>query len=260
MTSVARHNNTIIDQHTQQAPAYAALTQGMATDRTATLRAITGARPGDKLLDLACGPGSLTLDLAPYVGSATGLDLTPAMLEQARAAQEKRGIEGIQWVQGDAAALPFPDGAFTLVTSSAAFHHFADPAKVLSEMARVCRSGGRVVVIDVTPEAEKAEAYDRMERMRDPSHGHAHSIGELGGIGRRLGLGEPVLQTRMTGPISYEAVLATSFPEEYSREDLLRLMRDDAESGKDRLGFRAEITDGKVCVTYPMSTLVWTIT
>ena len=95
------------------------------------------------------------------------------MLEQARVAQEKHGIEGISWVQGDAAVLPFPDEAFSLIICSAAFHHFADPAKVLSEMTRVCRPGGHVVVIDVTPDAGKANAYDRMERMRDPSHGTA---------------------------------------------------------------------------------------
>jgi ubiquinone/menaquinone biosynthesis C-methylase UbiE len=259
MTSQTAHNEKIVDQHTQQAPAYAALTQSMATDRTAALRAITGAGPDDDLLDLACGPGSLTLDLAPHVGSATGLDLTPAMLEQARAAQEKRGIEGVRWAQGDAADLPFPDNSFTLVTSSAAFHHFDSPAKVLSEMARVCRPGGRVVVMDVTPEAGKTAAYDRMERMRDPSHGHAHSIEELAALGRDQGMSEPVTQTRMTGPMPYEAVLATSFPEDHSREELLGQMREDAESGEDRLGFKAELADGKVLVTYPMSTLVWTI-
>jgi ubiquinone/menaquinone biosynthesis C-methylase UbiE len=259
MTTSTAHNEKIVDQHTQQAPAYAALTQSLATDRTAALCAITGAGPDDELLDLACGPGSLTLDLAPHVRNATGLDLTPAMLEQARAAQEKRGIEGVTWMQGDATAIPFPDDAFSLVTSSAAFHHFADPAKVLSEMKRVCRPGGRVVVIDVTPEPGKTEAYDRMERMRDPSHGHAHSVDELAALGRNQGLNDPATHTRMTGPMPYEAVLATSFPEEYSREELLAVMREDAESGRDELGFKAEITDGKVLVTYPMSTIVWTI-
>src|SRR5699024_1787720 len=99
VTTETGHNEKIVDQHTQQAPAYAALTQSMASDRTAALRAITGAGPDDQLLDIACGPGSLTLDLAPHVGSATGLDLTPGMLEQARAAQEKRGIHSVRWVQ-----------------------------------------------------------------------------------------------------------------------------------------------------------------
>lgn len=95
--------------------------------------------------------------------------------------------------------------------------------------------------------------------MRDPSHGHAHSIAELLALGQQQGMAEPRTQTRMTGPMPYEAVLATSYPEAHSREELLDRMRKDAEAGEDSLGFRAQIRDGKVLVTYPMSTLVWTV-
>lgn len=258
MPERSQHNEKVVDQHTQQAEGYARLTQSMATDRRAALRELIGARHDDELLDIACGPGSLSLDLAPHVAAATGLDMTPAMLDQARAAQADRGIVNATWVQGDAAALPFPDGSFSVVASSAAFHHFESPAKVLSEMARVCRPGGRVVVIDVTPDDAKTQAYDRMERMRDPSHGHAHSVDELKAMGSKLGLDEPVTQTSLAGPMPYRAVLETSFPEKHSREELLELMREDAQSGEDRLGFRAQLGDGEVLVTYPMSTLVWT--
>jgi ubiquinone/menaquinone biosynthesis C-methylase UbiE len=179
------------------------------------------------------------------------------MLDQARAAQQAKGVVNVEWMQGDAAALPFADGEFSLVTCSSAFHHFETPADILREMARVCRAGGRIAVSDVTPDADKTLAYDRMEKMRDPSHGHAHSVPELVQLGRRLNLTDPVIESSMTGPIPYEAVLATSFPEAHSREELLELMRQDAESGEDRLGFRAQTGDGKVLVTYPVSTLVW---
>lgn len=253
------YNATIVDQHTRQAEGYARLTQGMvATDRRAALRALIGVRPEDELLDVACGPGSIALDLAPHVARVTGLDITPAMLDQARAAQAQRGIANADWIVGDAAALPFPDAGFDIVSSGAAFHHFEEPERVLAEMARVCRPGGRIVVIDVTPEAAKAEAYDRMERMRDPSHGHAHSVTELRILGGELGLGEAVSETNFTGPMPYEAVLATSHPEHHTREELLAIMREDAESGEDALGFRAQIDDGTVLVTYPMSMVCWT--
>ena len=56
----------------------------------------------------------------------------------------------------------------------------------------------------------------------------------------------------------YAAVLATSFPEEHSRDELLAVMRDDAAAGEDRLGFKAELADGEVMVSYPMSTVIWT--
>lgn len=253
----SQHNEKVVDQHTWQAPGYARLTQAAAAEQPKRHEWI-GARADDHLLDVACGPGSLTLELAPHVARATGLDITAAMLEQARAAQARKGIANVDWVEGDAARLPLPDGAFSLVTCSAAFHHFEQPIAVLGEMARVCRSGGRIVVSDVTPDADKAAAYDRMEKMRDPSHGHAHPLDELAAMGDRLGLGAPRTRTSLSGPLPYAAVLATSFPEEHSREELLALMRTDAESGKDRLGFRAELADGEVLVSYPMGMVIWT--
>ncbi|MBW8755954.1 MAG: methyltransferase domain-containing protein [Sphingomonadales bacterium] len=257
MSETSQHNARIVDQHTQQASGYAKLTQSMSGERPKRHELI-GARPDDVLLDIACGPGSLTLELAPHVTHATGFDITPAMLEQARAAQAQKGLTNVDWVQGNAEQLPFPDGAFSLVTCSAAFHHFEQPAAILAEMRRVCRPGGRIVVSDVTPEAGKAAAYDRMEKMRDPSHGHAHPVAELAAIGTGLGMGEPRAQTSLTGPMPYAAVLATSFPEEHSRDELLGLMRADAEAGADELGFKAELAEGEVMVTYPMSTVIWT--
>jgi hypothetical protein len=56
----------------------------------------------------------------------------------------------------------------------------------------------------------------------------------------------------------YAAVLATSFPEQHSRDELLGLMREDAEHGDDALGFQAQLADGEVLVSYPMSTVIWT--
>lgn len=258
MTEPSRHNDKIVDQHTRQATGYARLTGSMAGQQRIARHEAIGARPDDVVLDVACGPGSLTLQLAPHVARATGLDLTPAMLDQAREAQARSGIGNVEWVLGDGANLPFASGSFTLVTCSAAFHHFDDPGAILGEMARVCRAGGRIVVSDVTPDADKTAAYDRMEKLRDPSHGHAHSLPELVALGHRLGLGDPATQSTLTGPMPYEAVLATSFPEQISREDLLDLMRQDATTGDDTLGFRARLSDETVLVTYPMATVIWT--
>lgn len=258
MADLSSHNRTIVDQHNQQAEGYARLTASLApTDRSAQLRERIGAGPDDEVLDVACGPGRLSLDLAPHVRSVTGLDLTPGMLEQARAALAESGHANVTLVQGDAAAMPFADGSFSIVISSAAFHHFEAPAKVLSEMARVCRPGGRVVISDVTPDESKGAEYDRMERMRDPSHGHAHSVAELKALGDRIGLPSPAAYTSLTGPMPYSAVLATSFPEAHTREELLEVMREDAAAGGDRLGFKAELKEDEVLVSYPMSQVVW---
>lgn len=259
MADLSSHNRTIVDQHNQQAQGYATLTQSLSqADRSAAMRARIGAGPDDDVLDVACGPGRLTLDLAPHVRSVTGLDLTPGMLEQARAALTASGCDNVTLVEGDALAMPFADGTFSVVISSAAFHHFEAPGRVLAEMVRVCRPGGRIVVSDVTPEPDKAAEYDRMELLRDPSHGHAHPVDELASLGAVLGLAEPEVHTSLTGPMSYAAVLETSFPKAQTREELLEMMREDAAGGGDRLGFKAELRGGEVLVTYPMSQVVWT--
>jgi ubiquinone/menaquinone biosynthesis C-methylase UbiE len=258
MADLSTHNRKIVDQHNQQAEGYARLTGSLGkTDRSAALRERIGAGADDEVLDVACGPGRLTLDLAPHVRSITGLDLTPGMLDQARAALAESGLDNVTFQKGDAMAMPFSEASFSIVVSSAAFHHFEAPDRVLAEMARVCRPGGRIVISDVMPTPDKTEAYDRMEKLRDPSHGHAHSAAELTEIGRGLGLPDPQVLASVTGPLPYSAVLATSFPETVTRDDLLDMMREDAEGGTDRHGFSAELKDGEVLVSYPMAQVVW---
>lgn len=260
MADLSSHNRTIVDQHNQQAAGYARLSDNLKTrpDRSALLRERIGVRPDAEVLDVACGPGRLTLDLAPHVRHVTGLDLTPGMLEQARAALAEAGIANAEFVAGDAAAMPFANASFDIVISSAAFHHFETPGRVLAEMVRVCRPGGRVVVSDVMPAHDKTAAYDRMELLRDPSHGHAHSAAELGQMGSEIGLPDPAVHTSVTGPMPYASVLATSFPELVTREQLLEMMREDAQGGSDEHGFAAELQDGEVLVSYPMAQVVWT--
>ena len=81
---------------------------------------------------------------------------------------------------GDVLPLPFPESSFSAVITRYSFHHFLEPEAVLAEMVRVCQPGGRVAVVDVfmsTP--EQAEAYNRMEKLRDPSHTLALLLAEL---------------------------------------------------------------------------------
>lgn len=101
-------------------------------------------RPGDTLLDVACGTGVVARAAADRVapdGSVTGLDLNPAMLAVAR-----RLAPRIEWRQGDVTALPFDEDAFDVATCQAAIFFFPDPTGALSEMRRVTRPGGRVAV------------------------------------------------------------------------------------------------------------------
>src|SRR3989442_434720 len=145
------HKDSILDQFTRQAVPFS--TAPSIKDEAA-LRLIvefSGAGPTDTVLDVACGGGLVVCAFARTARHATGIDLTPAMLEQARKNQAAQGLANITWKQGDVLPLPFPDASFTIATSRFAFHHFLDPLAVLPEMNSVSPPHGRGIVADSTP-------------------------------------------------------------------------------------------------------------
>src|SRR4029450_13136693 len=86
----------------------------------------------------------------------------------------------VAWQVAAVPPIPFDDEAFSLVFTRYSFHHFPDPSAVLKEMVRVCKSTGRIVVVDVFMTTfEQANAYNHMERLRDPSHVRALLLKEL---------------------------------------------------------------------------------
>jgi ubiquinone/menaquinone biosynthesis C-methylase UbiE len=125
-----------------------------------------------RILDVACGPGIVIAALAPGAAEAVGCDITPHMLEKLRQRCAKAGLTNVRAVPGRAEALPFEDATFDVVVSRSALHHFPDPAAALREMARVVRSGGRVIAVDVTAaeDADAAALHNALEIIRDPSH------------------------------------------------------------------------------------------
>lgn len=193
----------IRDQFTFQAAAYAkaqSITNGEILQRI--LRAV-GPQPNDEVLDVACGPGILTCALAAKTRHSAGIDLTPAMLDEARRLQAEQHLENVKWIEGDVTTLPFADATFTLVISRYSFHHFEDPFVVLKEMVRVCRSGGRVAVIDTAPAREKADSFNHMERLRDFSHMRALPVEETVDLFAKAGLATPSVETlRMAGDLN----------------------------------------------------------
>jgi ubiquinone/menaquinone biosynthesis C-methylase UbiE len=208
-----RHSEQIVDQFTRQAEQFA---QSLPARGEEILQRIVGmAQPGpdDTALDVACGPGVLACALAAKVRYATGIDLTSAMLERARKTQQEQGRSNILWDQGDVTAMPYEDGAFEIVTCRFAFHHFQEPIVVLREMRRVCRSGGRIVVADSAPAAGNADAFNAMERMRDPSHTRALCPEELCRLFEEAGLRTPRIE-RMRLELELDACLARSYPHE----------------------------------------------
>lgn len=256
MSEIAGQNARVLDQFSQQAKAYAALVNNLGAPFSEPLFEIAQPRAQDRLLDVGCGSGKLAVGLAPWVAHVTGVDLTPAMLDQARALQAQSGLTNIEWRQADSTALPVADGAFDLVVSRAMFHHAANPRGTLAEMRRACAIGGRVAVDDLAPAPEKAPAFDAIELLRDPSHARALPVEEMRALGSELGLQEIAIRPRLS-ELPIEVVLAASFPPPGILERVRDLYARDAERGTDCFGMSARLKDGQVWVSYPMNLIVW---
>lgn len=126
----------------------------------------------ERVLDLGCGAGHTALALASSAARVTALDLTPEMLAVASALAGERGVANVDFCLGDAAALPFADRSFDLVTSRYSAHHYADPTRAVAEAARVLRPGGRLLLVDtVAPEDPALDTFSNaVELLRDISH------------------------------------------------------------------------------------------
>ncbi|KAI0946712.1 hypothetical protein AcW1_010103 [Taiwanofungus camphoratus] len=105
-------------------------------------------KPDMHILDVGCGPGTITADFAALVpqGQVIGLESAPEVLEQAREMAVARGLTNIEFVTGDAHALAFPDGTFDIVHAHQVLQHIPDPIRALREMRRIVKSGGYVAV------------------------------------------------------------------------------------------------------------------
>lgn len=246
------NSEQIVDQFTKQAQQFAQ--SPTARNEDILERILRLARPlgRDRSLDVACGPGLLACALAEQVQHATGIDLTPAMLEQARRSQLERGLSNLSWDQGDVTDMPYDDSSFDIVTCRFAFHHFPEPLLVLREMRRVCREGGRVVVADSSPASAKAAAFNCMEKMRDPSHTRALPEEEMRMLFREAGLEEPrVERTRLD--LSLDEFLRRSYPAG-GDEARIRAMFERARE-EDEMDVQPRLSSGTVLFSVPVAIL-----
>jgi SAM-dependent methyltransferase len=248
------HEDLIRDQFTRQAAPFAdapAIRDEAALD---VLIECAAAHPGDTVLDVACGPGLVACAFAPRVRHATGIDLTPAMIERASSLAREKGLENVAWQVGDVLPLPFPSASFTVVVSRYSFHHFLDPRAVLAEMRRVSAPGGRVLVADViaSPDPRRADAYNRMEKLRDPSHARALPLAELEGLFREAGLPSPG-KAFYSLDVELEGVLGRSFPSPGGADEVRRMFEESL--ADDGLGVSARREGGEIRFAYPIAVL-----
>ncbi|HEY2117257.1 MAG TPA: methyltransferase domain-containing protein [Candidatus Angelobacter sp.] len=247
------HDSRILDQFTRQAAPFAAAAAIRNQEALDRIVQWAGTGPDDIVLDVACGPGLLACAFARVAKHATGVDMTPAMLEQARKTQQEQGLKNVSWLPGNVYSLPFPPSQFSIVSSRFAFHHLQDPFLALKEMKRACKRGGRIVVADMAPVPSKAGALNAAERLRDPSHVRALPVNELRALFEQAGLSTTqVTSYRMEGEL--EDLLSRSFPNEGDAERVRRIFADSL--ADDALDLNTRRADGKIFYSFPVAVLV----
>ncbi|GLV56376.1 methyltransferase [Dictyobacter sp. S3.2.2.5] len=134
-------------------------------------------KPSLRAIDIATGGGHTALAVAPHVAEIMVTDLTPTMLQQARAFLLEQGVTNAHFQIADAEHLPFEDASFERATCRIAPHHFPNVTQAISEVARVLTPGGLFLLIDsCAPTDPELDIFDNtIEKWRDDSHGRSYN-------------------------------------------------------------------------------------
>jgi len=250
--SKAAHEARIQDQFSRQARPFAAAEIHSSAQGFELFARSAELGPSDELLDVACGPGLVACEFSPRVKSVRGLDVVETMLEQARARAARLGLTNVTFDLGDCTRLPYPDASFSRVVTRYSFHHLLEPALTLREMVRVCRPGGTVTVCDAAPARDKRDAYNRMEKLRDPSHAAALCPEQLEALFTEQGL-QVYNREQYRLEVALEDSLAASFPEPGAAEKLREMFEKDV--GVDEMGVGATRRGQTLWFTFPIAIL-----
>lgn len=162
-----RFRRAIVREFTRIARAYARLAEEKSPRETGELVRWIRPRADEKVLDAACGPGMLARAIARRGAKVWALDLCPSMLRAAREAQ-RHPAPDVHLTLGDVEQLPYAAQTFDLVICANSFANFPRPLRVLRELARVARHGGRVFIVDLLAPENPAQCacFNRLEALR----------------------------------------------------------------------------------------------
>jgi SAM-dependent methyltransferase len=150
---------------------YPAVAADVIPDLGSVLVEACGVQRGDRVLDVACGSGNAAIPAALRGADVTACDLTPALLEAGRLVAASVGTE-ISWQEGDAESLPFSDGSFDVVLSCVGIMFAPHHQRSADELLRVCRPGGRIGLVNWTPDGFVGQMFATMKPYSPPpTHG-----------------------------------------------------------------------------------------
>jgi len=182
-----------------------------------TLVEAADVRAGERVLDVACGSGNTAIAAARRTWApVTGLDFVPALLERGRERAAAERLE-VEYVEGDAQALPFGDGAFDAVLSTFGAMFAPDHRRTADELLRVCRPGGRVAMANWTPNGFVGRLFETVARHAPPPAGVASPV--LWGTDARL---RELFGDRVSGIAIERRMLVQRF---YSPEHWIEVFR-----------------------------------
>ncbi len=253
MAQDASHDDRLREQFTKQADPFARKMAAPDRMQFDLLRDITEVGQTDTVLDVACGPGLLACAFAAVAREVTGIDLTPAMLDRARALQAEKGLTNLRWHLGDVYHLPYADGAFSLVTTRYSFHHLTDPQAAFAELVRVCAPGGRVCLIDMVTDPETAAGFNYLEKFKDPSHVRALLVEEVDALFAQAGL-QRVAAAGYRTEWDVDEQMAASAPDPGDADRFRALVREDV--GRNALGVHARAEGGRLFYSYTIAVRV----
>lgn len=147
---------------------YAAVAEMIDEVPPAHLLQVAGIAAGEDVLDVATGTGNVALRAAAADARVVGLDLTPELFASARERASAWDVE-VDWLEGDAEALPFAAESFDLVTSAFGIQFAPRHEVVARELARVCRPGGRIALCNWTPDSKVGELFQILSRYLPPA-------------------------------------------------------------------------------------------
>ena len=247
--SQSEHDKTVLDQFTKQAAPFAAAP--IHQDGMELIRSAGQVTSTDDVLDVACGPGLVACALAPHARHVTGIDMTPRMLEEARAKAETAGVTNV-WQVGTATPLPYEQVVLVVVLAT---RSITSPIRHRHcERCFACARLADELSLSTSVFRHRRLRFDAVERFRDPSHVHALSPDELRGLFAPYAVSdvEERVRARHRTRASTDAVVPCR------RWRRHRASCPTPSVAADTLGIRTRVVDGSMWSTWPIRVIAVT--